>query len=82
MAVQELQGTEQVYVAGSDNRVHVVNVKLGAQVGNDWIISEGLKPDQRVITSNVQKLREGVPVSPREISEEAAIQTSSPTGAR
>lgn len=82
MAVQELQGMEQVYVAGGDNRVHVVNVKLGPQVGNDWIITAGLQPDQRVITSNVQKLREGVPVSPREISEEAAIQTSSPTGAR
>ena len=82
MAVQEMQGMEQVYVAGPDNRVHVVNVKLGPQVGNDWIISGGLQPHQRVITSNVQKLREGVPVSPREISEEAAIQTSSPTGAR
>ncbi len=82
MAVQEMQGTEQIYVAGPDNRVHVVNVKLGPQVGNDWIIAGGLQPDQRVITSNVQKLREGVPVSPREISEEAAILTSSPTGAR
>ena len=82
MAVQELQGMEQVYVAGPDNRVHVVNVKLGPQVGSDWIITAGLQPDQRVITNNVQKLREGVPVSPREISEQAAILTSSPTGAR
>jgi membrane fusion protein, multidrug efflux system len=82
MAVQELQGTEQVYVTGPDNRVRVVNVKLGPQVGNDWIITDGLQPNARVITSNVQKLREGVPVSPREISEQAAIQTSSPTGAR
>lgn len=82
MAVQELQGTEQVYVVGPDNHVHVVNVKLGPQVGSDWIITDGLQPDQRAITSNVQKLREGVPVSPREVSEEAAILTSSPTGAR
>jgi membrane fusion protein, multidrug efflux system len=82
MAVQELQGTEQVYVAGPDNRVHVVNVNLGPQSGNDWIITGGLQPDQSVITSNVQKLREGAPVSPHEISEQAAIQTSSPTGAR
>lgn len=82
MAVQELQGIEQVYVVGPGNRAHLVNVTLGAQVGNDWIISSGLQPDQRVITSNTQKLREGVPVSPREISEQAAIATSSPTGAR
>ena len=82
MAVQELQGIEQVYVVGPGNRAHVVNVTLGPQAGDDWIITSGLQSDQRVITSNVQKLREGAPVSPREISEQAAIVTSSPTGAR
>lgn len=82
MAVQELQGMQQLYIAGTDNRVHIVNVTVGPQAGNDWIITSGLKPNQRVITSNVQKLKEGVPVSPHEISEEAAIQTSSPAGTR
>ena len=82
MAVQELQGTKQVYIAGPDNRAHIVNVTLGPQAGNDWIIISGLRPDQRVITSNVQKLRDGAPVTTREISEQAAIETSSPTGAR
>jgi len=82
MAVQELQGTKQVYIAGPDNKTHIVNVTLGPQDGNDWIITSGLRPDQRVITSNVQKLRDGAPVSAREISEQAAIETSSPTGAR
>jgi membrane fusion protein (multidrug efflux system) len=82
MAVQELQGTKQVYIAGPDNRAHIVNVTLGPQAGNDWIITSGLRPDQCVITSNVQKLRDGAPVRTREISEQAAIETSSPTGAR
>lgn len=82
MAVQELQGTKQVYVAGLDNKAHIVNVTLGPQVGNDWIITSGLRADQRVITSNVQKLRNGAPVNVHEISEQAAIETSSPTGAR
>ena len=82
MAVQELQGTKQVYIAGSDNKAHIVNVSLGPQVGNDWIITSGLRADQRVITSNVQKLRDGAQVNVHEISEQAAIETSSPTGAR
>jgi membrane fusion protein, multidrug efflux system len=82
LAVQDLQGTKQVYVAGPDNRVHIVNVTLGPQVGNDWIITSGLSADQRVITSNVQKLRDGVQINVHEISEQAAIETSSPTGAR
>jgi membrane fusion protein, multidrug efflux system len=82
MTVQELQGTKQVYIAGPDNKAHIVNVTLGPQVGNDWIITSGLRADQRVITSNVQKLRDGAQISVHEISEQAAIETSSPTGAR
>ena len=82
MAVQELQGTKQVYIAGPDNKAHIVNVTLGPQVGNDWIITSGLRADQLVITSNTQKLRDGAPVNVHEISEQAAIETSSPTGAR
>ncbi len=64
LAVQELQGVEQVYTAGPDNKVHVVNVQLGSQVGNDWVVKSGLQPGERVITDNLQKLKEGVPVSP------------------
>jgi membrane fusion protein (multidrug efflux system) len=82
IAIQELQGTKQIYIAGPDNKAHIVNVTLGPQVGNDWIISSGLGADQRVITSNVQKLRDGAPVTAHEISVEAAVETSSPTGAR
>lgn len=82
MAIQELQGIEQVDIVGPDHRVHVVNVTLGPQAGKDWIINGGLRAGEFVIVSNLQKLREGAPVAPHEISEQAAIQTSSPTGAR
>ena len=81
-AVQELQGMEQIYVAGPDDHVRVVNVKLGPQSGSDWIIENGLKPGDRVITDNVQKLRDGAPISPHEVSAEAAVLTSNPTGGR
>jgi membrane fusion protein (multidrug efflux system) len=82
VAVQEMQGIEQIYVAGADNHVHVVNVTLGPQSGSEWIINSGLQASDRVIVDNLQKLKEGVPVSPHEISEQAAIATSSPTGVR
>ncbi|HEX3987668.1 MAG TPA: efflux RND transporter periplasmic adaptor subunit [Acidobacteriaceae bacterium] len=64
IAVEELQGIEQIYTVTSGNRVHVVNVKLGPQYGNDWIVESGLEPGARVITDNLQKLREGAPVAP------------------
>jgi membrane fusion protein (multidrug efflux system) len=82
IAVQEVQGIQQAYISGPDKRVHVAELTLGPQVGNDWIINAGLQPGQFVITSNLQKLRDGSPVTPHEISEQEAIQTSSPTGAR
>jgi membrane fusion protein (multidrug efflux system) len=82
VAVQELQGMEQIYVAGPDNHVHVVNVKLGPQSGSDWIVDSGLKLGDRVITDNVQKLQDGAPISPHEVSAEAAVLTSNPTGGR
>jgi membrane fusion protein, multidrug efflux system len=64
IAVQELQGIEQIYTVAPGNRVHVVNVKLGPQFGNDWIVESGLTPGARIITDNLQKLKEGVPVAP------------------
>jgi membrane fusion protein, multidrug efflux system len=67
-AVQEMQGLQQVYVAGDDNKVHVTNVTLGPQHGNDWVIDSGLQPGARVIISNLQKLREGAPVAPHPVS--------------
>ncbi|HSU19730.1 MAG TPA: efflux RND transporter periplasmic adaptor subunit, partial [Acidobacteriaceae bacterium] len=71
-AVQELQGIQQVYTVGTDNKAHVTNVTLGPQYGNDWVITAGLQPGQRIILSNLQKLKEGVPVSPHDVPAPAA----------
>ena len=49
---------------GADNRVHIVNVRLGPQFGKDWIVESGLDAGTTVITDNLQKLKDGVPVSP------------------
>ncbi len=68
VAVQELQGIQQVNVVGPDNRVHVTNVKLGAQTGSDWIVESGLEAGALVVTDNLQKLRDGAAVAPHENS--------------
>jgi len=65
-AVTELQGSYQVAVVNDDNKVAVANVKVGDRVGPLWMISEGLKPGQRVITDGVMKVRPGVQVNPKE----------------
>ena len=63
VAVQELQGIEQVYTVGPGNKVHIVNVKLGPQHGQYWIVDSGIAPGTTIIMDSFQKLREGAPVS-------------------
>lgn len=64
VAIQELQGLEQAYVAGADGKAHLVTLKLGPQVGTNWLVEDGVAAGDKVITDNLQKLAEGRPVSP------------------
>jgi membrane fusion protein (multidrug efflux system) len=64
VAVFEFQGLHQVYVAGADGKAHVETVNLGAQIGTNWVAESGVSAGDKVIIDNLQKLREGVPVSP------------------
>jgi membrane fusion protein (multidrug efflux system) len=40
-AVFDIQGTRQLAVVGSDNKVSIRPVTLGETVGHDWIVSDG-----------------------------------------
>lgn len=61
-AVSELQGSFQVAVLGSDNRVDIRTVRTGERVGSLWVIDEGLKAGERIVAEGVQKVRQGEPV--------------------
>ena len=63
-AVQELQGTFTVLVVGEGNKIETRKVKPGSKVGTQWIIEEGLKAGDRVVTEGFQRLRDGMVVSP------------------
>ncbi len=67
LAVSRVNGQYFAWVAESGDKGLVARqrpVKLGELVGNDYIVIDGLKPGERVVTSGVQKLAEGVPVAP------------------
>jgi membrane fusion protein (multidrug efflux system) len=66
VAVQELQGLQQIYVAGADGKAHLLTVQLGPQIGTDWLVESGISPGALVITDNLQKLHEGGPVTPHQ----------------
>lgn len=62
-AVSELQGSYQVAVVNSENKVHIQPVRVGERMGMQWIIQEGLHPGDRVIVEGIQKVREGAIVN-------------------
>ena len=64
-AVQELQGTYTVVTVTPDNKVETRKVKPGQKVGSNWIIEEGLKSGDRVVTEGIQRLRDGMTVVPK-----------------
>jgi membrane fusion protein (multidrug efflux system) len=49
-AVQDLQGIHQVAVVGADEMVGVRKVQLGQRVGSRWIVEQGLKTGERVMS--------------------------------
>jgi membrane fusion protein (multidrug efflux system) len=75
-AVSELQGTYQVYTVDSENKAHLVSVKVGPRVGPNWVITSGLKPDERVIVEGLLKAHDGSPVTIKPASPVAAAPTS------
>ena len=71
-AVTELQGSYQVAVVDSENKVSIRTVTPGDRVGSDWIITEGLKPGDRVVAEGVQKVRPGAQVNPKPYTPDSA----------
>jgi membrane fusion protein (multidrug efflux system) len=86
-AVQELQSIYTVAVVDAGNKVAFRTVKVGQRVGSLWVIAEGLKPGERVVTEGLQRIQDGMTVvvkaAPPEAPEPGAAQPSSeakPTG--
>ncbi len=80
-AVTEQQGSYQVAVVGSDNKVQIRPVTVGDRVGTEWIIENGLKPGDRVVAEGTQKVQAGVVVNPKPLRASAQVKPE-PTTAK
>ena len=60
VSVADSSGT--VMIVDKDGKAAVRPIELGELVGDKWIVAGGLKPGDRVIVSNLQKLQPGMPV--------------------
>jgi membrane fusion protein (multidrug efflux system) len=64
-AVSELQGSYQVATVDRANKIAIQTVQVGDRIGTDWLITEGLKPGDRVVAEGVQKVGPGLQVTPK-----------------
>ncbi|WP_238525670.1 MULTISPECIES: efflux RND transporter periplasmic adaptor subunit [Acidobacterium] len=67
-ALNQLQGNYVVAVVGSDHKIHMTPVQLGPEVGNMQVINKGLQPGDLVVIQGIEKLRDGMPVVPHQVS--------------
>jgi len=63
-AVSDIQGKYMLSVISNQDVVEVRPVEVGETVGENWIITKGLKADERVVVEGIQKVRSGMKVKP------------------
>lgn len=78
-AVSELQGGYQVAVVNADATIDIRKVKPAERVDSLWVIDEGLKPGDTVVTEGVQKVRQGQKVLPRPAGADTGKPAQPPT---
>jgi membrane fusion protein (multidrug efflux system) len=76
-AVTDMQGRYLIAVVGADNKVSIRPVTAGELFGQQWVISGDVKKGDRVVAEGIQKVREGVVVSPVPFVEKTATTSAS-----
>lgn len=62
-AINEQLGEFTVFVLGDSSKVHQQKVTLGAAIGDSIIVSEGLKPGDKIAVKGIQNLHDGTRVN-------------------
>ncbi len=62
--VTELQGQYSVFTVNPDNIIESKQVKIGAKIGDYYIVQEGLNPNDKVVLEGLQKVGSGLEVIP------------------
>jgi RND family efflux transporter MFP subunit len=68
-AVIEIQSQYQVIVLTPDNKATFRPVKVGDRVGPNWIVTEGLKPGERVVVEGILKVQQFAAAAPELVKE-------------
>jgi membrane fusion protein, multidrug efflux system len=72
------KGKPVALIVGAEGKVEQRMLGLDRALGDQWLVSSGLAPGERVITEGLQRVRAGVVVKevPAEASQKAAVKTA------
>ncbi|ELM3739890.1 efflux RND transporter periplasmic adaptor subunit [Yersinia ruckeri] len=68
------RGEATALVVGESDKVELRTVTAAQAIGDKWLITDGLKPGDRVIVTGLQKIRPGVQVKAQEVSDAAPAE--------
>ncbi len=69
-SVIEVQSQYQVIVLNAENKAVIRPVKVGDRVGPNWIITDGLKPGEKVVVEGIQRVQMFAAAAPPEMVKE------------
>ncbi|ORM65802.1 efflux transporter periplasmic adaptor subunit [Pantoea rodasii] len=64
-------GQATAMVVGANNKVEVRNITANQAFGDKWLVTDGLKEGDRVITVGLQRAKPGAQVTPQEVKDDA-----------
>ena len=71
-AVQVLQDKNFVWVVDSHGKAQSRDVRMGQQLGSEWVVEQGLAPGDVVVVDGTQKLKAGTPVKAQPLPDTSA----------
>ena len=81
-AVTQNDQGKVLFIASADNKVEPRPVEATSWFGNDWVVTQGLSPGDKVIVDNLMKLRPGAPIAPHAPAQAPAAAGSTPSAAK
>ncbi|MCX8958035.1 efflux RND transporter periplasmic adaptor subunit [Erwinia psidii] len=70
-------GQATAMVVDADNKVVMRNLTTEQAIGDKWLVTDGLKAGEKVITTGVQRAKPGIQVTPQEVSTDDAGKAKS-----
>lgn len=62
--VTELQGQYSVFIVNTENKIESKQIKITEKIGDYYIASEGLNPNDKIVLEGLQKVGSGMVVNP------------------